>query len=87
MRQLGAAGPGCPRQESPALWRSFYPLCRRAGSIAPPLGPHRGGLCLVPEDFRKFEEKSPVGSREAKILRFRGYPPPDPRIPIDKSER
>ena len=46
MRQLGAAGPGRPRQQSPAGWRSFNPLCRRAGSIVPPLGPHLGGLDL-----------------------------------------
>ena len=39
MRQLGAAGPGRPRQQSLACWRSFNPLSRRAGSIAPPLGP------------------------------------------------
>ena len=39
MRQLGAAGPGCPRQQSLPRWRSFNPLSRRAGSIAPPLGP------------------------------------------------
>ena len=39
MRQLGAAGPGCPHQQSLAPWRSFNLLSRRAGSIAPPLGP------------------------------------------------
>ena len=41
MRQLGAAGPGRPRQQSLPCWRSFNPLFRRAGSIAPPLGPPR----------------------------------------------
>jgi hypothetical protein len=39
MRQLGAAGPDRPRQQSLPCWRSFNPLFRRAGSIAPPLGP------------------------------------------------
>ena len=39
MRQLGAAGPDRPRQQSLACWRSVNPLSRRAGSIAPPLGP------------------------------------------------
>ena len=42
MRQLGAAGPDRPRQQSLPCWRSFNPLFRRAGSIAPPLGPPRG---------------------------------------------
>ena len=37
MRQLGAAGPGRPCPQSLACWRSFNPLCRRAGSIAPSL--------------------------------------------------
>ena len=41
MPQLGAAGPDRPRQQSPPCWRSFNPLFRRAGSIAPPLGPPR----------------------------------------------
>ena len=41
MRQLGAAGPYRPRQQSLPCWRSFNPLFRRAGSIAPPLGPPR----------------------------------------------
>ena len=39
MPQLGAAGPDRPRQQSLPCWRSFNPLFRRAGSIAPPLGP------------------------------------------------
>ena len=39
MRQLGAAGPDRPRQQSLPCWRSFNPLFRGAGSIAPPLGP------------------------------------------------
>ena len=39
MRQLGAAGPGRPHQQLLACWRSVNPLPRRAGSIAPPLGP------------------------------------------------
>ena len=39
MRQLGAAGPDRPRQQSPACWRSVNPLSSRARSIAPPLGP------------------------------------------------
>ena len=39
MPQLGAAGPDRPRQQSLPCWRSFNPLSRRAGSIAPPLGP------------------------------------------------
>ena len=46
MRQLGAAGPGRPHQQSLPRWRSFNPLSRRAGSIAPPLGPPRRGLEL-----------------------------------------
>jgi len=48
MPQLGAAGPGRPHQQSLPCWRSFNPLFRRAGSIAPPLGPPRepGGLEL-----------------------------------------
>jgi hypothetical protein len=46
MRQLGAAGPDRSRRQSLPCWRSFNPLFRRAGSIAPPLGPHRGGLEL-----------------------------------------
>ena len=42
MPQLGAAGPDRPHQhESLPCWRSFNPLFRRAGSIAPPLGPPR----------------------------------------------
>jgi hypothetical protein len=41
MPQLGAAGPDRPRQQSLPCWRSFNPLFRRAGSIAPPLGPPR----------------------------------------------
>ena len=41
MPQLGAAGPDSPRQQSLPCWRSFNPLFRRAGSIAPPLGPPR----------------------------------------------
>jgi len=44
--QLGAAGPGRPRQQSLPCWKSFNLLFRRAGSIAPPLGPPRGGLEL-----------------------------------------
>jgi len=45
MPQLGAAGPDCPRQQSLPCWRSFNPLFRRAGSIAPPLGPpQRAGV-------------------------------------------
>jgi hypothetical protein len=44
MPQLGAAGPDRPRQQSLPCWRSFNPRFRRAGSIAPPLGPPRGGL-------------------------------------------
>ena len=49
MRQLGAAGPDRPRQQSLPCWRSFNPLFRRAGTIAPPLGPPRGrpGLELI----------------------------------------
>ena len=39
MPQLGAAGPDRPRQQSIPCWRSFIPLFRRAGLIAPPLGP------------------------------------------------
>jgi len=39
MPQLGAAGPDRPRQQSLPCWTSFNPLFRRAGSIAPPLGP------------------------------------------------
>jgi hypothetical protein len=39
MPQLGAAGPDRPRQQSIPCWRRFNPLFRRAGSIAPPLGP------------------------------------------------
>ena len=47
MPQLGAAGPDRPpHQQSLPCWRSFNPLFRRAGSIAPPLGAHRGGLEL-----------------------------------------
>jgi len=46
MRQLGEAGPGRPRQQSLPCWRSFNPLFRRAGSIAPPLGPPRRALEL-----------------------------------------
>jgi hypothetical protein len=41
MRQLGAAGPDRPRQQSLPCRRSFNPLFRRAGSITPPLGPPR----------------------------------------------
>jgi hypothetical protein len=41
MPQLGAAGPDRPRQQSLPSWRSFNPLFRKAGSIAPPLGPPR----------------------------------------------
>ena len=41
MPQLGAAGPDRPRQQSLPCRRSFNPLFRRAGSIAPPLGPPR----------------------------------------------
>ena len=45
MRQLGAAGPDCPHQQSLPCRRSFNPLFRRAGSIAPPLGPpQRAGV-------------------------------------------
>ena len=44
MRQLGAAGPGRPHQQLLACWRSVNPLSRRAGSIAPPLGPPGRGL-------------------------------------------
>ena len=46
MPQLGAAGPDRPHQhESLPCWRSFNPLFRRAGSIAPPLGPpQRAGV-------------------------------------------
>ena len=39
MRQLGAAGPGRPRQQLLECLRSVNPLSRSAGSIAPPLGP------------------------------------------------
>ena len=39
MPQLGAAGPYRPHQQSLPCWRSLNPLFRRAGSIAPPLGP------------------------------------------------
>ena len=46
MRQLGAAGPGCPCQQSLPRWRSFNPLSRRAGSIAQHRSAHRGGLEL-----------------------------------------
>jgi hypothetical protein len=46
MPQLGAAEPDRPRQQSLPCWRSFNPLFRRAGSIAPPLGPPRCGLEL-----------------------------------------
>ena len=46
MRQLGAAGPSRPRPQSLARWRSFNPLSRRAGSIAPPLGSPGTGLEL-----------------------------------------
>jgi len=41
MPQLGAAGPDRPCQQSLPCRRSFNPLFRRAGSIAPPLGPPR----------------------------------------------
>ena len=45
MPQLGAAGLDRPRQQSLSCWRSFNPLFRRAGSIAPPLGsPGRAGV-------------------------------------------
>jgi hypothetical protein len=35
MPQLGATGLDRPRQQSLPCWRSFNPLFRRAGSIAP----------------------------------------------------
>jgi hypothetical protein len=46
MPQLGGAGPDRPRQQSLPCWRSFNPLFRRAGSIAPRHSAHRGGLKL-----------------------------------------